>query len=121
MSKALKARKPTRTLFRLQGIRNMVTSKPAISSTTIRELSFSPKIPSASLLAQTATPVKATRKNVPRIEQWAKQVLAYVEEGDMLRTQLAGVKKFARYQPIDAIGLRRNIGDRIIERENYPF
>ncbi|MBW2093339.1 MAG: acyl-CoA dehydrogenase family protein [Deltaproteobacteria bacterium] len=58
---------------------------------------------------------------IPRIELWAKQALAYVEEGDMLRTQLAGLKKLARYQPIDAISLKKDIADRIIELESYPF
>jgi alkylation response protein AidB-like acyl-CoA dehydrogenase len=60
-------------------------------------------------------------ETLPRIDAWAKQALAHVEEGDMLRTQLAGLKKLARYQPIDAIGLRREIADRIIEVESYPF
>ncbi|MDZ7696072.1 MAG: acyl-CoA dehydrogenase family protein [Deltaproteobacteria bacterium] len=58
---------------------------------------------------------------VPQIESWAKDIIAYVEEGDMLRTQLAGIKKLARYQPIDAITLKREIADRIIELEAYPF
>lgn len=58
---------------------------------------------------------------VPKIENWAKQVIAYVEEGDMLRTQLAGVKKLARYQPIDAVSLNRKIADRVIDLESYPF
>jgi alkylation response protein AidB-like acyl-CoA dehydrogenase len=58
---------------------------------------------------------------IPKIESWAKQIIAYVEEGDMLRTQLAGVKKLARYQPIDAVTLKREIADRIIDLEAYPF
>jgi alkylation response protein AidB-like acyl-CoA dehydrogenase len=58
---------------------------------------------------------------IPRIEIWAKQVLAYVEAGDMLRTQLAGVKKLARYQPMDAVSLKRAVADRVIELESYPF
>ena len=58
---------------------------------------------------------------IPKIESWAKQVIAYVEEGDMLRTQLAGIKKLARYQPIDAVSLKRAIADRIIDLEAYPF
>lgn len=60
-------------------------------------------------------------ETIPKIEMWAKQMLAYVEEGDMLRTQLAGVKKLARYQPLDAVSLKRQIADRIIELESYPF
>ena len=58
---------------------------------------------------------------IPQIEAWAKQVIAYVEEGDMLRTQLAGIKKMARYQPIDGVSLKRAIADRIIDLEAYPF
>lgn len=60
-------------------------------------------------------------ETIPMIEMWAKQVLAYVEEGDMLRTQLAGVKKLARYQPMDTVSLKRQIANRIIEMESYPF
>ena len=58
---------------------------------------------------------------IPKIDGWAKKVLAYVEEGDTLRTQLAGLKKLARYQPIDTVGLKRMIADRIIDLEAYPF
>ena len=58
---------------------------------------------------------------IPQIEAWAKKVIAYVEEGDMLRTQLAGIKKLARYQPIDGVSLKRAIADRIIDLEAYPF
>ncbi len=60
-------------------------------------------------------------EKIPAIEIWAKQALAYIEQGDTLRAQLAGVKKLARYQPIDSISLRREIADRIIELESYPF
>jgi hypothetical protein len=58
---------------------------------------------------------------IPKIEMWAKQAVAYMEEGDMLRTQLAGVKKLARYQPVDTVSLKRQVADRIIELESYPF
>ncbi|MFH1480331.1 MAG: acyl-CoA dehydrogenase family protein [Pseudomonadota bacterium] len=60
-------------------------------------------------------------ETIPKIEQWAKEILAHVEGGDVLRTQLAGVKKLARYQPIDAVSVRRQIADRIIGLESYPF
>ncbi len=58
---------------------------------------------------------------IPQIELWAKQLVAYVEEGDMLRTQFAGIKKLARYQPIDSIRLKKSIAARIIDLEAYPF
>lgn len=58
---------------------------------------------------------------IPRIELWAKQTIAYMEEGDMLKTQLAGIKKLARYQPINSIRLKQSIANRIIDLEAYPF
>ncbi len=58
---------------------------------------------------------------IPKMEIWAKEILTYVEEGDTLRTQLAGLKKMARYQHLNAISLRRAIAERIIELELYPF
>jgi alkylation response protein AidB-like acyl-CoA dehydrogenase len=70
---------------------------------------------------QIATVKAYVDETIPKIEMWAKQTLAYMEEGDMLRTQLAGVKKLARYQPIDTVTLKRMIADRIIELETYPF
>ena len=60
-------------------------------------------------------------ETVPRLETLAKQMVAYVEDGDMLRTQLAAIKKMARYQPLDAVTLRRAIADKVIELESYPF
>lgn len=58
---------------------------------------------------------------VPRMEQWAKQIVARVEEGDTQRAQLAAVKKLARINPIDLIATKREIADRIIDLESYPF
>jgi alkylation response protein AidB-like acyl-CoA dehydrogenase len=60
-------------------------------------------------------------ETVPKMENWAKQVLAYVEEGEALDSLLAGVEKLARTRPIDTISLKRAIADRIIELEAYPF
>lgn len=60
-------------------------------------------------------------QTVPRMEQWAKQIVARVEEGDTLRAQLAAVKKLSRINPIDLIAVKREIADRVIDLESYPF
>ncbi len=60
-------------------------------------------------------------EQIPKIEAWAKQVIAFVEDGDMQRTQIMGVRKLARYQQIDTITLTRKIADRVIKLEKYPF
>ncbi len=57
----------------------------------------------------------------PRVYNWAKQVITYVMEGDMLQKQLRGLNKIGTYQAVNTIPLRRMIADRVIEVESYPF
>jgi len=54
-----------------------------------------------------------------RMSQKGKNILAAMEEGDMLRTQLSIHKKLTRYSPINVVKLKRNIASRIIEAEKY--
>ncbi|MCP4666728.1 MAG: acyl-CoA dehydrogenase [Deltaproteobacteria bacterium] len=66
--------------------------------------------------------VKAyVNETIPKMENWAKEVFAFMEEGDALDSLLAGVEKLAGTRPIDGISLKRAIADRIIELEAYPF
>jgi alkylation response protein AidB-like acyl-CoA dehydrogenase len=58
---------------------------------------------------------------VLKIETWAKKAMAHVEEAETLRTQLMAIKKLCRYEPVDAISLRRELAERITETERYPF
>ncbi len=58
---------------------------------------------------------------IPKIQALAKQAMAHMEEGDNLLIQLAGIEKLAQYQPVDAVSLRRQVADRIIDLEAYPF
>ena len=58
---------------------------------------------------------------MPKIECWAKGALAHIESGDALANQLAAVRRFTRYQPIDAISLKRNIADRVVTLGGYPL
>ena len=54
-----------------------------------------------------------------RVDIMAKQVFAAISEGEELRTQLMGLKKFARFTPINTIALRREIADNIIPVARY--
>lgn len=54
-----------------------------------------------------------------RIDTFAKQSLAAVEEGDVLRTQLSILKKLMRNNPLDTIALRRSIAAQMIEKEGF--
>lgn len=54
-----------------------------------------------------------------RIEEWAKEALAHMEQGDTLRTMLSVLKKLTRRTPVDTIGLKREIARRLIEADGY--
>ncbi|MBO8163307.1 MAG: acyl-CoA dehydrogenase family protein [Brevibacillus sp.] len=54
-----------------------------------------------------------------RIEGWAKEALAAMEEGDDLRLRLSILKKLTRRNPLNTIHLKRTIADRVIEADGY--
>jgi len=54
-------------------------------------------------------------------EQCARRILAACGEGDMLRTQLAILRRLARSTPADAVGLSRTVAQHCIALEKYPL
>ena len=54
-------------------------------------------------------------------EHAARRVLAASAEGDELRTQLAILRRLARYAPADTVALTRTIAKKCIEMEKYPM
>ena len=58
---------------------------------------------------------------LPKIDAWARAALAHTASGDALSALLAGVRKYTRHEPVDAILLKRAIADRVIERNGYPL
>ncbi|MGG1879112.1 acyl-CoA dehydrogenase family protein [Paenibacillus cisolokensis] len=54
-----------------------------------------------------------------RIEGLARETLAAVETGDMLRMQLSVLKKLTRTAPLDTVALKRSIAARVVSRERY--
>jgi alkylation response protein AidB-like acyl-CoA dehydrogenase len=58
---------------------------------------------------------------VPKMVQRAKQILAYVAEGDELKKSAPVIDLLTAYQFIDTISLRRSIADKVIKGKKYPF
>lgn len=58
---------------------------------------------------------------IHRVEQYAKDTLAAISEGDMLRTNMAALRRFLKFQPIDTIEIRQKLADHMIEAGKYPF
>jgi alkylation response protein AidB-like acyl-CoA dehydrogenase len=56
-----------------------------------------------------------------RVEHEAKRALAAVHDGDMLLTQMAVLRRFAKRGPVDTIALRRNIAAAVQSQDKYPF
>jgi len=56
---------------------------------------------------------------IEKVEAAAKKLLATSSEGDMLRSQMAILRRLAKHDPFDAIALRQKIASKIIETGKY--
>jgi butyryl-CoA dehydrogenase len=73
--------------------------------------------------AAAALPIAMTQvymtQALDKIEAAARKVIADVAEGDMLRTQLAIVRRLAKHEPFNTIPLRQQIAQKTMERGKY--
>ena len=72
-----------------------------------------------------ALPLAMTRvylsQAMEKIESAARKVIAAVADGDMLRTQLAILRRLAKYEPFNTVELRQQIAQKMIERGKYTL
>ena len=70
-------------------------------------------------------PVAMTRvylsQAMEKIESAARKVIAAVADGDMMRTQLAILRRLAKYEPFNTVELRQQIAQKMIERGKYTL
>jgi alkylation response protein AidB-like acyl-CoA dehydrogenase len=75
--------------------------------------------------AATQTMIDATRVFIndaaERVEHEAKRAIAAVNEGDMLTTQMAVLKRFGKRAPVDTIALRRRVAAAVQSQDRYCF
>jgi alkylation response protein AidB-like acyl-CoA dehydrogenase len=75
--------------------------------------------------ASAALPIAMTRvyltQALEKVEAAARKVIADVAEGDMLRTQLAIVRRLAKHEPFNTIALRQQIAQKTIEAGKYTL
>jgi butyryl-CoA dehydrogenase len=102
-------------------IADMVIEIYATESTVLRTL----KIAGALGEAAAAIPIAMTRaylsQAMEKIETNARKIIAAVAEGDMLRTQLAILRRLAKHDPYNTIELRQQIAQKVIERGKYTL
>ncbi len=60
-----------------------------------------------------------TREAMETIESFGRLILSACGEGDSLRMNLAILKRFCKYEPVNAIALRRKIAIRLLETGRY--
>src|SRR5579863_8854198 len=75
--------------------------------------------------AAAALPVAMTRvylaQAMEKVEAAARKVIAAVADGDMMRTQLAILRRLAKHEPFNTIELRQQIAQKMIERGKYSL
>ncbi|HEY6263407.1 MAG TPA: acyl-CoA dehydrogenase family protein [Candidatus Acidoferrum sp.] len=75
--------------------------------------------------AATQTMIDAARVFIndaaERAEHEAKRAIAAVHDGDMLTTQMAVLKRFAKRAPVDTIALRRRVAAAVQSQDRYPL
>jgi len=75
--------------------------------------------------AAAALPIAMTRvyltQAFEKVESAARKVIAAVADGDMLRTQLAILRRLSKHEPFNTIELRQLIAQRVIERGKYTL
>jgi butyryl-CoA dehydrogenase len=73
--------------------------------------------------AAAALPLAMTRvyltQALEKVEAAARKIIADVADGDMLRTQLAIVRRLSKHEPFNTIALRQQIAQKTIEAGKY--
>jgi ferritin-like metal-binding protein YciE len=54
-----------------------------------------------------------------RVASYAQKIIAAMEAGETLDSQLASLRKISQFTPVNGVQLRRGIADRIIEVGKY--
>ena len=100
-------------------IADMVIETYAMESAVLR----TQKIAEKQGEAAAALPIAMTRTYLTQametVEAAARKVIAAVADGDMLRTQLAILRRLAKYEPFNTIELRQQIAQKVIEQGKY--
>ena len=102
-------------------IADMTIETYAMESAVLR----AQKIADAKGESAAAFPIAMTRvylsQAMDKVESAAKKVIAAVADGDTLRTQLAILRRLAKYEPFNTIDLRQQIAGKVIERGKYTL
>src|SRR6202142_4004334 len=115
----------------MQAIQDQQEIMGAIADMTIETYAMESAVLRAQKIVETkgeaaaALPIAMTRvyltQAMEKVESAAKKIIAAVADGDMLRTQIAILRRLAKYEPFNTIELRQSIARKVIERGKYTL
>ena len=115
----------------MQAIQDQQEIMGAIADMTIETYAMESAVLRAQKIAETkgesaaALPIAMTRvyltQAMEKVESAARKVIAAVAEGDMLRTQVAILRRLGKHEPFNTIEHRQQIAQRVIERGKYTL
>ena len=113
----------------MQAIQDQQEIMGAIANMTIETYAMESAILRAQKLAerngeaQSAHAIAMARvyisEAIEKVENYARSVIAASAEGDMLRSQMAILRRIAKYEPYNTIALREKISAKVIEAGKY--
>jgi acyl-CoA dehydrogenase-like protein len=115
----------------MQAIQDQQEIMGAIADMTIEAYAMETAVLRAQKIVATkgetaaALPIAMTRvylaHAMEKIESAARKVIAAVADGDMLRTQLAILRRLAKYEPFNTVELGQQIAQKMIERGKFTL
>jgi butyryl-CoA dehydrogenase len=93
----------------------------ALESALLRARKLADGRPSASPEVAANMTALLADESMALAEQAGRRVLAACAEGDMLRTQLAILRRLARFTPANVASLSRAVSRHCVQLEKYPF
>jgi butyryl-CoA dehydrogenase len=98
---------------------DMIAQVFALESALLRTQKLAEAGKSSAEAARAMTGLLA-EETMTMAEQGARRVVAACAEGDMLRTQLAILRRIAKYTPADSVGLSRAAAGHCVRVGKYP-
>jgi len=98
---------------------DMITGVYALESALLRTQKLVDAGKGAAEAAKAMTGLLA-EETMTQAEQATRRVVAACAEGDMLRTQLAILRRVAKYTPADGVGLSRAVAGHCVRAGKYP-
>ncbi len=103
----------------LAGLSDLLIEVYVAQSALLRALKMPAEASSAALARSLARVTVA--EGLERVQAIAHRLLPAIAEGDMLRTQVAMVRRLLKHDLVDTIALRREIAAATLSAERYPL